>query len=94
METYTMKQWEIDGTLKIAVGQQVENDLVWELIDCVPPAYFKRGVFQVGEPKSTDAETLKSLFDTFTHDGEGENWIYRGECLYGQTENRERKVWN
>lgn len=93
MKTYTMEQWAKDGSLNIAVGQQVANDVVWELIDCVPPAYWSGGVFQVGEPKSTDAETYKHLFDTFTHDGDGEDWIYRGECLYGTTEHRRAMQW-
>lgn len=93
MEIYTMKQWEIDGSLKIAVGQQVENDLVWDLIDCVPPTYWSGGMFQVGEPKCTDAETRRNLYDTFTHDGDGDNWIYRGECLYGKTEHRKSMEW-
>ena len=93
METYTMKQWEIDGSLKIAVGQQVAVDVVSELKGCVPPAYLGNGIFQVGEPKSTDAETCRDLFDTFTKDGDGSNWVYRGECLYGKTEHRKSMEW-
>lgn len=87
METYTMEKWEEDGTLNIAVGQRVAEDVVFELEGCVPPTYLGRGIFQVGEPKSTDPETYEHLYDTFTHDGE-DWWTYRGECRYGETEHR------
>lgn len=90
METYTMEKWNEDGTLKIAVGQRVAEDVVFELEGCVPPTYLGRGIFQVGEPKSTDPETYEHLYDTFTHDGE-DWWTYRGECRYGETEHR--KSW-
>ena len=87
-QVYTMDQWYLDKEFKAKVGQQVANDVVWELIEAVPPAYWSGGLFQVGEPKDGDAETGANLYDTFTHDGDGENWIYRGTCLRGKTEHR------
>lgn len=84
-----MRQWELDGTLKIAVGQEVANEVVQQLIDCVPPRWYINGIFQVGEAKDQDAEhPAWALYDTFTSDGHGMNWVYRGACLKGQTEAR------
>lgn len=81
-----MKDWERDGTLKLTPGQLVADEVVNELKNCVPPAYLGHGLFQTGEPASTDAETYCSLFDTFLRANEG--WTYMGQCLYGKTEPR------
>lgn len=84
---YTMEQWNHDGTLKIKVGQRVAEDVVFQLRDCVPPAYLSRTMVQVGEAYDNDAEhPSRELFTTFTK--EAGVWTYRGHCLYGKTEHR------
>lgn len=84
---YTMQDWERDGSLKLTVGQRVSDEVVRELINCVPPAHLGGGLFQTGEPASTDAETYASLFDTYRREDKG--WTYLGACLLGKTEPRE-----
>ena len=84
---YTMHDWERDGSLKLTAGQLVSDEVVNELINCVPPAWHGGGLFQTGEPASTDAETYKDLFDTFRREEKG--WTYLGTCLLGKTEARE-----
>ena len=92
MKVYTKKDWKRDGILNIQVGQEVSNNVVNQLINGVPPAYYNLGVFQLGEPHCADAEKPGlNLFDTFTMDGSADDhiWVYRGHCLYGKTEHRE-----
>ena len=83
---YTMEQWAEDGSLKIAVGELVADEVVRELRDCVPPTTLGR-IFQVGEVRDQDSEhPAWPIFDTFKQVEGG--WIYCGACLRGQTEPR------
>lgn len=82
-----MDDWQKDGVFSAEVGQAVEESVFYEMLNCVPPAYWQGGVMQVGEPYSTDMETLKSLFTTFVRNKDGQ-WSFAGHCLYGKTENR------
>ena len=74
---YTMKDWERDGSINIKAGQAVEDAVVNELKNCVPPATLSHGVFQVGEPTSHDWNTGQPLFATFERGGDNV-WIYKG----------------
>lgn len=86
MKQYTLKDWEKDRTFAAAIGQRVSDAVFYEFLNCVPPAYYGGGIMQVGEPASTDKETLKDLFTTFKKSGG--SWVYVGLCLYGKTEHR------
>jgi len=87
MTTYTMKDWQRDGSLNIALGQPVADDIVFQLINCVPPAHLGGGLFQVGEAKDNDLEhPSRYLYDTFKMTPDG--WVYCGACLLGKTEPR------
>ena len=82
-----MKDWERDGELKISLGQSVADDVVNQLINCVPPAYHSHTLFQVGEAKDHDLQQPdRKLYDTFEQSALG--WVYRGTCLLGKTEHR------
>ena len=82
-----MKDWERDGSLKLQQGQMVSDEVVDELIGCVPPAHLGGGLFQVGEAKDNDLEhPARELYDTFQLSADG--WIYLGTCLLGKTEPR------
>lgn len=87
-KVYTMEDWQRDRELSPAIGQYVDNDVVWELIECLPPAYWRFGIFQVGEPYSHDKETCAPLYATFVQVNTDGLWEYKGHCLKGQTENR------
>lgn len=95
-KVYTMEQWakdgslDKDGSINIEVGQEVDNEVVQDLINSLPPTFYGKGIFQPGEAFCVDAVNPGScLYLTFTHDGEAGNWIYRGLCLYGHTTPRE-----
>ena len=75
-DVYSMEDWERDGTLKIQPGQAVSDDIVRELLNCVPPATYGKGIFQPGEPWSHDRNTGRQLFQTFERDESG--WRYVG----------------
>lgn len=82
-----MKDWERDGSLKLTVGQIVSDEVVNELVNCVPPAHYGLGLFQCGEPACSEAKTYETLYDTYRRKGEG--WEYLGHCRLGKTEHRE-----
>ena len=87
-KVYTMQDWQRDGVFNASIGQEVEDAVYYEFLNCVPPAFWEGGVMQVGEPHSTDKETFKNLYTTFVRNEDG-SWTYVGHCLYGKTENRE-----
>lgn len=87
-KVYTMEDWQRDKDLSPAVGQMVDNAVVWELIECLPPTYWHRGVFQVGEPYTHDKENGRPLYATFEQVNTDGLWQYKGHCLLGETEHR------
>ena len=87
-DIYTMEQWEKDKVLNIKNGQKVSNDVVRELMNCVPPAFRERGIFQPGEAYCTEKDTYYDLYMTFTKDGD-DYWTYCGTCRLGETQPRE-----
>jgi hypothetical protein len=78
---YTMSDWEKDHVLKIKNGQRVSNEVVWELINGVPPTTYRNNLFQNGEPHDDDIYG-NPLYDTFIK--EGEYWVYCGHCRKGE----------
>ena len=81
-DIYTMKDWERDGSLRLAPGMLVDVKIVRELKGCVPPAYHHYGVFQPGEPYTH--ETREHLFQTFIQLRNAfETWRYVGLCALG-----------
>lgn len=79
--TYTMRDWERDGSLRLAPGMLVEARVIWELKGSVPPAYLHYRVFQPGEPYTHDTETHEPLFLTFIQlHNAFETWKYVGLC--------------
>ena len=68
-------------------GDYVEERIVDDMRDVLPPAKMERGFLQVGEPYSHefDPETghWRGTFPTFVK--EGQNWKYCGNCFIGKT---------
>lgn len=55
MTVYTSEQWAKDGTLKMAVGQEIEESIYYQMLNCMPPLRLKEpqgctAGFRVGEP--------------------------------------------
>ena len=69
MNTYTKQQWANDRDFKAAVGQPIESDIYWDMLESVPPVYSRRCTFQVGEPHSHDSNG-RPLYGTFTSQGD------------------------
>lgn len=89
MKTVTMEMWEKAGDFEKAAdpGDRVEEDVVQNFLDCVPPAVNCSDLVQVGEPYSHEFHPQKERFlPTFTTfkkvDG---SWIYCGHCFYGES---------
>lgn len=76
MEKYTMKDWHRDGSLTLSEGQLVDDEIITELADCLPPRTYSVSKFQPGEPYDHDWNTGRPLFRTFEASKEG--WVYVG----------------
>lgn len=85
----TYADWEAAGDFTKAArpGDYVEERIVDDMRDVLPPAKMERGFLQVGEPYSHefDPETghWRGTFPTFVK--EGQNWKYCGNCFIGKT---------
>lgn len=85
----TYSDWEAAGDFSKAAqpGDYVEERIVDDMRDVLPPAKMERGFLQVGEPYSHefDPETghWRGTFPTFVK--EGQNWKYCGNCFTGKT---------
>ena len=85
----TYSDWEAAGDFSKAAqpGDYVEERIVDDMRDVLPPAKMERGFLQVGEPYSHefDPETghWRGTFPTFVK--EGQNWKYCGNCFIGKT---------
>lgn len=93
----TMKDWEAAESFEKAAspGDLVEEAIVWEFLNCLPPVTNRSHLMQCGEPYSheLDPETKRwrGTFATFhrTHEG----WVYCGNCFAGEItepKNKER----
>ena len=70
MTVYTREQWAADGTLKMAEGQEIEESIYYQLLDCMPPLSLKdkkgcEAGFRVGEPYTHDLSTGRALYLAF-----------------------------
>lgn len=83
------KDWLYFDALEI--GDFVEEDIVRNSIECVPPACTRTDCMQCGEPYSSrqDPKTGKwrTTYTTFSKVTDG-IYEYRGHCFLGETEER------
>lgn len=81
--------WEAAGSFEKAArpGDAVEERIVDEFLNCLPPVRQERGFIQCGEPYSHeyDPETghWKATFATFQK--QGDTWHYCGNCFAGKS---------
>mgnify|MGYP000763982312 FL=1 len=84
----TYADWEAAGDFVKAArpGDYVEERIVDDMRDVLPPAKMERGFLQVGEPYSheldPDTGKWRPTFATFKKDGQ--HWTYCGNCFYKQ----------
>ncbi len=77
---YTQQDWERDGSLKVQVGQCIDDTVFENLLNAVPPTTYKSYCFQPGEAWSHYKGY--PLYLTFVKANEG--WMYKGLCFKGQ----------
>lgn len=77
--------------LPTQIGNLVEQAVVDNAMDCVPPAYMGAKCRQMGEPYSErkDPKTgkIRMTYATFEHVSKG-IWRYCGHCFQGETTER------
>ena len=84
----TYADWEAAGSFEKAAspGDYVEERIINEMRDCLPPACMDFGFLQMGEPHSheldPDTGKWRPTFATFRKDGR--HWTYCGNCFYKQ----------
>ena len=84
----TYADWEAAGSFEKAAnpGDYVEECIIDQMRDCLPPACMNSGFLQMGEPYSheldPDTGKWKPTFMTFKKDGQ--HWTYCGNCFYKQ----------
>lgn len=85
----TMDDWREVGDFERAAkpGDLVDEEIVEEFVNCLPPTTLRGDLVQAGEPYSHqyDLETdqWRATYTTFAKvDGE---WVYCGKCFVGKT---------
>lgn len=92
----TMKMWEEARSWEnVGVpGDTVDEEIVEQFLNCVPPASNRAGYMQCGEPYSHEPVEGKKwyapTYTTFAKTGEDGKWVYCGECFRGETEDRRK----
>lgn len=88
-EVFTQDTFEYS---KAQVGNLVEDNIVMNAMDCLPPACMRLSCAQLGEPHShwedPDTGKWRATYDTFKCPQGGWNncvWEYRGHCFRGET---------
>jgi hypothetical protein len=82
MKVYTSEQWSKDGTFSARPGQFVDDEVFYQLRDCVPPLHLSRDYMQVGEAHGYDFDKGKSTYATFAK--EDGRWKFVGNVPSGE----------
>ena len=91
----TMKMWSEAGSFDKAAspGDTVDEEIVMQFLNCVPPATQKPGLIQCGEPfyhlYDPDKGAYRATYATFAM--AADKWVYCGNCFKGETFPQERK---
>jgi len=90
----TLESWNGSGLNLydyLAVGDKVDEALVDEQRDCVPPNRMGRGYLQVGEPfrhKPDDSGVYRPTYATFINKNGSDSWVFAGYCFSDEEINR------
>lgn len=81
----TMEMWTNNFQDVAEVGDSVDESIVDEFANCVPPAWYSSGLVQCGEPYSHEKDeksgNFRPTYVTFLK--EDGKWIYKGHCFRG-----------
>lgn len=88
------KSWYY-GTDALMIGDLVEEDIVDDLIDCLPPACMRKSCTQLGEPSNTRIDDAvgkeRYTYETFKYVTDG-IWEYCGDCFRGENVQRGKSI--
>lgn len=93
MKHITMKMWEEAGSFdRVAVpGDIVDEEIVEEMMNNVPPLYYHSSYRQCGEPanhcKVPERDWYAPTYTTFKKNTDGV-WVYVGECFKGESKHQ------
>lgn len=99
MKHITMEDWKNGGSFcKIAEpGDTVDDDVIEEFRNVLPPLINRKSYLQCGEPVSYSfdyiREKYRQTFITFSRDAAVGSWLYHGTCFSGEMEHREGNRW-
>lgn len=83
------------GTDALQIGDLVEEEIVDDLMNCLPPACMRSDCSQLGEPhnhKIDDEGKTRATYVTFKRIAEG-IWEYCGDCFRGENVQRGTEVY-
>ena len=85
----TMEEWEAAGDFESFAkpGDPVEEAIVDEFMNCVPPLILRANLMQGGEPYSSreDPRTKRWRQTYTTFERRAGQWYYCGHCFPGET---------
>ena len=97
IEVKSLKSWYASGLPTFEdyfrPGDIVEEDIVDNLVNSVPPRTLRSDCTQAGEPYSAERDGDGKYRNTYTtfHRVEGGKWQYDGECFAGENENQNHR---
>jgi len=93
-EKKNMKEWKESSyvylTDYLKIGDMVDKDILEYIMNSIPPKTMTGNILQGGEPYSSDKDG-KNTYITFAKENPFGEWYYKGACLKGETENKEKE---
>lgn len=91
----TLDEWTDSGAIDfdsyVGVGDEVDEAIVDNFLEMLPPAYHTSKLMQMGEPhEHLPNENGKFCPTYMTFEHTDNKWYFRGYCFYGETQNRHR----
>ncbi len=98
MKKYTREDWSIDGNFSAEIGQEIEEEIYWQMYDCLPPFSLTGGTplnrklgivagFRVGEPYIHDeycnGKEYGAFYSAFGKTADGKFYFLGEQNKYG-----------
>ena len=85
---HTREDWKTDLNNDFFVGAIVDQEIVDECMNVLPPRTMKSGLIQMGEPYSHEYDKSGKLWATWaTFAMTGKGWVFCGNCFAGEVNN-------
>lgn len=94
-EVKTLQGWKNSNSKTFndyfPIGCKVDEDIVREMLEALPPRTNAYGLMQMGEPVGSGYDTVTGKYRTtwMTFYKKEEQWYYAGNCFAGETLNRD-----